>query len=87
MELLRRQYLQLLDPDQLVLPKPEPLRDPQVQQDIYEALFNDAHVQYLAPARYRYRVLKRIVRAMEDAILDPDEDVCPPAVCLICRAA
>ena len=74
-ELLRRQYLQVIDPEQLKLPARNLLKLPDVQAKIYEYMFNGANVIYPPAERYRFRCLKRIVQALEDAIEDPDEDV------------
>ena len=77
-ELLRRQYLQLLDPDELALPNPELLRLPSTQSRMYDRMFNEAKKVYPPPERYKFRVLKRLVGALEQAIEDPEEDVGPP---------
>ena len=74
-ELLRRQYLQLIDPERLKLPPPEVLRSPDVQKQIYESMFDDAAINLGPSLRYRCRVLKRLIRAIEDSIQDPEEDV------------
>lgn len=73
-ELLRRQYLQLMSPDMLTLPSSE-LRSPQMQSDIYESVFNQSNSRYPPAERYRFRVLKKIVTALEEAVEDPEEDV------------
>lgn len=75
-ELLRRQYLQCLDPEQLKLPKPEILKLPEIQSQIHAHMFDDGRLKYPPPERYRFRVLKRILAALERAIEDPEEDVC-----------
>ena len=75
-EVLRRQYLQLLDPGKLVIPSPSALRSPDIQARIYQRLFDDSHVKYSPPTSYQLRILKRIIKAVEAAIDDPDEDVC-----------
>lgn len=74
-DLLRRQYLQLVEPEQLTLPAIETLKSPDVQAKIFERLFNVGNLSFPPPDRYRFRVLKRIVRALEQSINDPDEDV------------
>ena len=75
-ELLRRQYLQCLDPESLTLPKPELLRLPEIQSRIYSSMFDESKLDYTPPERYRFRVLKGIIAALEKAIEDPEEDVC-----------
>jgi len=77
-ELLRRQYLQLLDPEELAFPGPSLLRLPDVQARIYETMFEESKLQYAPPERYRFRVLKRLVKALEQSIEDPEEDVGAP---------
>lgn len=74
-ELLRRQYLQLLDPEQLRMPSMDLLRLSQTQADVYNGMFNESRVAFPPPDRYRFRVLKRLVKALEDAVVDPEEDV------------
>ena len=74
-ELLKRQYLQILDPEDLLLPRAELLKLPEIQTKIYEVMFNETNIAYPLPARYAFRVLKRLVHAIEQAIDDPEEDV------------
>ena len=74
-ELLRRQYLQLLDPSTLSLPKPQILKRPEIQFQIFNSMFRDGALAYPPPPRYTFRVLKRLVSALEEAMDDPDEDV------------
>lgn len=74
-ELLKRQYLQLTDPQELALPRKDILRLPDIQAQIYDEIFDESNITYAPPERYRFRVLKRLVRALEDAIEDPEEDV------------
>ncbi|CAD6571552.1 MAG: hypothetical protein ASARMPRED_004635 [Alectoria sarmentosa] len=74
-ELLKRQYLQLIEPEGLTLPPKEVLRLPETQTQIYNDMFNEPRlVDYALPERYKLRVLKRLVKALEDAIEDPEED-------------
>lgn len=74
----RRQYLQLLDLHLLFWPVDALLRIADVQQWIYEQMFSPDTIQFLPSPRYRVRVLKELVRRIELAIVDPDEDViCP----------
>ena len=75
MELLKRQYLQLIDPEELTLPLREFLILPETQSQIYNDLFDESRITYAPPERYRFRVLKRVVKALEDAVEDPEEDV------------
>lgn len=77
-ELLRRQYLQLVDPEQLRMPAMEILRLPEVQAKIFDAIFDVKSRSFPSPKRYEFRVLKRIVDAVELSIVDPEEDVGSP---------
>lgn len=79
--LLRRQYLQMLEPDELTLPSMEELRLPQTQAYIFAAMFNRENLSFTPPARYQFRVLKKIIAALEKSIIDPEEDVCFPLPC------
>ena len=73
--LLKRQYLQMLDPEKLRIPTFEALRSPVVQAKIYNTVFNDNQLAFAPPVRYKFRVLKRIIDAIEQSIFDPEEDV------------
>lgn len=84
-ELLRRQYLQLLDPDELSLPSNELLRLPGTQAQMFSKMFNESNFTYSPPERYRFRVLKKLVNALEQSVQDPEEDVgvFPQSLCII----
>lgn len=77
-ESLRRQYLQLVDPEQLKMPAMETLRLPEVQAKIFDNFFNDEFRSFPSPKPYTFRVLKRIIGAVELSIVDPEEDVGSP---------
>lgn len=77
-ELLRRQYLQLVDPEKLKIPAMETLRLPEAQAKIFDNLFNDKFRSFPSPNRYKFCILKRIVDAMHLSIVDPEEDVGSP---------
>ena len=74
-ELLKRQYLQLIDPEELALPSEKLLRLSHIQAQIYNDLFDESNLIYTPPERYKFRVLKRLVKALEDAVENPEEDV------------
>ena len=78
LELLKRQYLQLVDPDRLTIPPVDVIRCPRVQAQMYEQLFKEDAVTYPPPARYQTLVLKKLVGLLETAFVDPEEDVCFP---------
>ena len=73
--LFRRQYLQLFEPDFLAWPPKSLLRDAGVQQWLYKHCFDTDANPHLPSDRYRLRVLKPLVRKVEQAIEDPEEDV------------
>ncbi len=74
-ELLRKQYLQLLEPELLAIPGPEMLRRPEVQHLLYENMFHPEHLKFAPDSRYQLRVLKKLISRIESSIADPDEDV------------
>jgi hypothetical protein len=73
--LFRRQYLQLFEPDFLAWPPKSLLRDAGVQQWLYKHCFDADSNPHLPSDRYRLRVLKPLLRKVEQAIEDPEEDV------------
>jgi hypothetical protein len=74
--LFRRQYLQLLDTQNLTWPSSDTLRSSQAQEWIYENLFQtDDITHFLPPERYRLRILKLLMSKIETSIVDPEEDV------------
>ncbi len=77
-ELLRREYFQCLDPESLTLPEADLLRLPETQNRIYHQMFDESSSRFAPPVRYRFRVLKKIISALERAIQDPEEDVGHP---------
>lgn len=74
-ELLKRQYLQIVAPEELTLPRKQLLRLSETQAQIYHDMFDESRFICAPPERYRFRVLKRLMKALEDAIEDPEEDV------------
>lgn len=74
-ELLRRQYLQLLDLEKLSIPESNILKRPEVQAQIFESVFREDRLVFPPPDRYTLRVLKMLVAALEAAIDDPEKDV------------
>ena len=73
--LLRRQYLQLVEPNFLAWPPKQLLRDAGAQAWLYRKLFDSGKHDRLPPARYQLRVLKPLLAKIEQAIEDPEEDV------------
>ena len=72
-----RQVLQLVPLQQLCWPSPDELRSVKSQHYIWERCFRTGETAFLPPERYRYAVLKALLRRVEDAIVDPEEDVSP----------
>ena len=75
LELLRRQYFQLWEPDKLAIPSMGIMRLPEVQASIFESMFREDNLRYTPPDRYKTRVLKKLVNLIERAVVDPEEDV------------
>ena len=67
--------MQLTDPEDLRFPSNDLLRLPDIQAQIYSSMFDEYSMTYAPPERYRFRVLRRLVKALENAIEDPEEDV------------
>ncbi len=74
-DLLRRQYLQLLEPDLLTIPSVEMLRRPDVQHLLYDNMFNSDNLMFAPTGRYQLRVVKELVLRIETSFADPEEDV------------
>jgi len=73
--LFRRQYFQLFEPDFLAWPPKSLLRDAGVQQWLFKQCFDTDANPYLPSDRYRLRVLKPLLKRVEQSIEDPEEDV------------
>lgn len=73
----------MLEPDKLMLPSMEELRLPQTQAYIFATMFDMENLSFVPPARYRFRVLKKIIAALEQSVVDPEEDVCLSSLCLL----
>ena len=73
LDLFCRQYLQLqLD---LNYPGEELLRIDAFQQSLYTRLFKENAIPHPPPPRYQFRVLKELLRRIEQSIQDWEEDV------------
>lgn len=79
LRVLRRQYLQLVEPHQLRWPDSAPLKAPHTQAWIYAEMFDVERIMYPPPEPYQLRVLKLLVSKLEQAIEDPEEDVRYPS--------
>ena len=74
-EILCRQFLQVLEPELLAIPGPEMLRKLDVQQLLYKQMFCTQNLMFAPSSRYQLRVLKALVSKIEQSISDPEEDV------------
>lgn len=75
LHLLRRQYLQLFEPDFLAWPPSKFLKGPDVQKWLYKNLFDPTRNSRLPPEKYQMRILKQLVDKIEKATEDLDKDV------------
>ena len=83
-DLLRREYIQLLEPDKVTIPAPNLIRVPHVQRQIFQSIFQEGSLAFPPPDRYKLRVLKKLIESMERAIKDPEEDVWSPICSKTC---
>jgi hypothetical protein len=74
LNLFRRQYFQL----QVAIRYPDPqcLRQEIFQQLLHAELFDEGTAEYQPPHRYQIRVLKELIRRIEESITDWQEEVC-----------
>jgi hypothetical protein len=78
LQVLQRQYFQLVDPQSLRWPDDGALKASDAQSWMYNKMFDVENIKSLPPGRYRLRVLKLLIHKLEGAIDDPEEDVRPP---------
>jgi hypothetical protein len=71
-----RQYLQV---HQVDYPDDEHLRNDVVQQLIYDRLFKPDIIKHAPPQRYQLRILKELIRRIEQSIKDWEEEVSGPS--------
>lgn len=75
LETFAAQYFQVVEPLNLTFPSGEVLIKPEVQQWVYQNMFNETTVWPVPPVGYRNRVLKTLLSKIEDSITDPEHDV------------
>jgi hypothetical protein len=75
LQVLRRQYFQLVEPLQLRWPNDSVLKRPEVQSWMFTEIFDTNHGKSAPPDRYQLRTLKYLISKLERSIDDPDEDV------------
>ena len=73
--LLRRQYLQLFEPDFLAWPPAKFLNNADVQTWLYKHLFDPNRNPRLPPEKYQVEVLKHLIARVENTNKVPDENV------------
>ncbi|KAL1958839.1 hypothetical protein VTO42DRAFT_3676 [Malbranchea cinnamomea] len=74
LKLLTAQYFQLVEPKFLSIPPNHVLVKPDIQESLYQDLFNEKTVWPLPPVNYRARVLKLLLTKIEESVQDPEED-------------
>ena len=75
LQILQRQYLQLVEPSQLRWPDAQVLKRPEVQTWLFLQMFDESSIKSPPPERYQLRVLKLLIAKLERSIVDPEEDV------------
>ncbi|KAF2497503.1 hypothetical protein BU16DRAFT_605982 [Lophium mytilinum] len=75
LDLLRREYLQLVEIEHIRWPDAALLKTADTQAWIYEKLIDRDMLQSPPPDRYQVRFLKSLVSKIESAIEDPEEEV------------
>ena len=78
LERFRRQFFQLIDPQELTWPPKLLLKASESQEWLYEHLFSQDAINYPPPRRYQLRVLKQLLKIIEESVDDPEEDVGMP---------
>jgi hypothetical protein len=75
LQVLSRQYFQLVEPHQLRWLEDSVLKQPNVQAWMFHEMFDTEKLKSPPPDRYQLRVLKMLISKLEGAINDPEEDV------------
>lgn len=75
LRLFAAQYFQVVETQNLPFPSNDILIKPEVQQWIYQNMFNETSVWPIPPVGYRSRVLKNLFSLIENSITDPEHDV------------
>lgn len=74
-----RQYLQMIDPAELTYPPGQLIKSVDVQSFLVDHMF-DRRRWRLPPARYSFRVMKKLISIITVAISNPEQDVSIPRV-------
>ena len=75
LELLRRQYFQLLPFEEFTQPAENIFKSVPFQAGLVQKMFGEHLSRYTPPDRYKYRVLKAFISRLESIMRDPDGDV------------
>jgi hypothetical protein len=75
LQVLQRQYFQLVEPHQLRWLEDATMKQPDVQAWMFHEMFDAEKLKSPPPDRYQLRVLKMLISKLEKAIDDPEEDV------------
>lgn len=75
LEMFKRRYLQMEDPHEITFPPKELIKLPVTQRWMVETMFDRRNIKYLPTARYAFRVMKKLLSILEEAMEDPEEDV------------
>ncbi|KAI4091362.1 MAG: hypothetical protein LQ339_008159 [Xanthoria mediterranea] len=74
LEIFRRKYLQMLDPNEIDFPMEWFIKLPATQKWIYDHMFNPEKIKVMPYPDYAFRILKRLLYILEAAMKDPEED-------------
>ncbi|KAH7408555.1 putative methyltransferase-domain-containing protein [Phaeosphaeria sp. MPI-PUGE-AT-0046c] len=74
LQVLQRQYFQLVEPHSLNWLGEDTLKQPAIQAWMFHGMFDAESVKSPPPDRYQLRVLKMLISKLERAIKDPEED-------------
>lgn len=74
LQVLQRQYFQLVEPQNLRWPE-DILKQSDVQAWMFREMFDAESIKSPPPDRYQLRVLKMLISKLERAIENPEEDV------------
>ncbi len=75
LEMFKRKYLHMEDPHEITFPPKELVKSPAAQRWMVDNMFDRRRIKYLPTARYTFRVMKKLLSILEEAMEDPEEDV------------
>ncbi|KAL8896691.1 MAG: hypothetical protein Q9207_007590 [Kuettlingeria erythrocarpa] len=74
LEMFKRKYLQMEDPHEITYPPKELIKPPAAQRWMVDNMFDRRRIKFLPTARYTFRVMKKLLGILEEAMEDPEED-------------